>query len=183
MINYNPIYKSYMKKIAIMSDTHGFIDAQMMNLFKKCDEIWHAGDFGWNNEIKKFIETYETKGVYGNIDGQEIRKIYPKINKFQCEKINILMTHIGGYPKKYKSEIKNEILNYKPDLYICGHSHILKIMYDKNHNLIHINPGAAGKEGFHQKRTIVLIDIKERNISNIRVVELGNRAKLTKPIN
>ena len=172
-----------MTRIGLLSDTHSFLDPAVLKHFKKCDEIWHAGDFGWNKEIIKFIEGHKTKGVYGNIDGQEIRKIYPQINKFQCEDIKVLMTHIGGYPKKYKSEIKSEILNYKPDLYICGHSHILKIMYDKDHDLIHINPGAAGKEGFHQKRTIVLIDIVEKRISNIRVVELGPRAKLTKPIN
>ena len=171
-----------MKKIAIISDTHNFLDPKIIKWITDCNEIWHAGDFGYSNSIKKFIQNYKIRGVYGNIDGQEIRKIYPKIQKFECEKTKVLMTHIGGYPKKYNKDIEKHIQEYKPELYICGHSHILKIMYDKKYNLIHINPGAAGREGFHKVRTIVLLQINEKKISNIQVIELGPRSKLTQPI-
>ena len=172
-----------MKKIAIISDTHSFIDSKIHELISDCHEIWHAGDFGFSDDIQEFLKTYNVRGVYGNIDGNEIRKIYPKIQKFKCENVKILMTHIGGYPKKYKPEIKEIINSYKPDLYICGHSHILKIMYDKDYSLLHINPGSAGREGFHKMKTIVLLKINKNDISNIKVVELGPRTSLTKPIN
>jgi len=171
------------KQIAIISDTHSFFNQKMIEFIKDCDEIWHAGDFGYSPDIKKFITNHKVRGVYGNIDGQEIRKLYPKIAKFQCENIKVLITHIGGYPKKYNSEIEKEIRKYKPDLYICGHSHILKVMYDKAYDLLHINPGAAGKEGFHKIRTIVLLKIDGKKISDLRVVELGKRAELSNPIN
>ncbi len=164
-----------MKKIAIISDTHGFLDDKIIKLLNTCDEIWHAGDFGYNSTIKKFIKNNIVKGVYGNIDGPEIRKIYPKIQKFKCEQIKVLITHIGGYPKKYKNEIKKEITEYKPNLYICGHSHILKIVYDDKYKLLHINPGAAGKEGFHKMKTIVLLKIDCKKIFDLKVVELGKR--------
>ena len=168
-----------MKKIGIISDTHGFINQQIINIFKDCDEIWHAGDIGFNNEIKDFINQHHITAVYGNIDGQQIRAIYPKIQKFTCENVKILMTHIGGYPNKYNKEIETEIQSFNPDLYICGHSHILKIMYDSKYQLIHINPGSAGKEGFHQKRTVVLLSIQNTKIHDVKVIELGLRSKLT----
>ena len=168
-----------MKRIGIISDTHSFLDPKIIKHFNTCDEIWHAGDFGFNKKIKHFIETYDVKGVYGNIDGQEIRKHFPKTQKFTCEKLKVLMTHIGGYPNRYQKDIENEIKIYNPDLYICGHSHILKIMYDEKYKLIHINPGAAGKEGFHKVRTIVLLNIDGTDISNVRVIELGKRTNLT----
>ena len=167
-----------MKKIAIISDTHGFLDTQIIDIFKKCDEVWHAGDFGYSPNIKKIINQNKLRGVYGNIDGKDIRIIYPKILKFKCDQIKILMTHIGGYPGKYLKYIEQEIQLYKPDIYICGHSHILKIIYDKKYNLLHINPGAAGKEGFHQMRTMVLLNIELDKISSIKVIELGKRAKI-----
>ena len=172
-----------MKKIAIISDTHSFWDSKIDNLIYECDEIWHAGDFGYSEKIKHNIEKFHIKGVYGNIDGHSIRQIYPKLLKFKCEKIKVLMTHIGGYPKKYRPAIKDEIKKYKPDIYICGHSHILKIMYDQEYNLLHINPGAAGREGFHKVRTIVLLEIQGKQIKNLQVVELGPRVELTQPIN
>ena len=172
-----------MKKIAIISDTHSFIDEKIYNLIANCDEIWHAGDFGFSNQIQNFIKKYNIKGVHGNIDGNTIRSLYPKITKFTCEGVKVLITHIGGYPKKYKPEIIEEIKTYKPDLYICGHSHILKIMYDDDYKLLHINPGAAGKEGFHKQKTIVLLEIQNTKIKNIKVADLGPRVKLTKSIN
>jgi len=171
-----------MKKIAIISDTHSFFDPKITKWLKNCDEIWHAGDFGYSYGIKNFIENNNVQGVYGNIDGQEIRKIYPKIQKFTCEEVKVLMTHIGGYPKKYNREIEKQIQVYKPNLYICGHSHILKVIYDKDYNLLHINPGAAGKEGFHNMRTIVLLKIDGAKIFDLQVIELGKRAELSNPI-
>ena len=167
-----------MKKIGIISDTHGFINQQIINVFKDCDEIWHAGDIGFNDKIENFIKKNHIKAVYGNIDGQKIRSIYPKTLKFTCENVKVLMTHIGGYPGKYTREIESEIQLFNPDLYICGHSHILKIMYDKKHKLIHINPGSAGKEGFHKKRTVILLKVQNSKLYDVRVVELGPRTKL-----
>lgn len=172
-----------MKKIGIISDTHGFIDLKINNILQHCDEVWHAGDFGFSDEIENFIKQHKVKGVYGNIDGDKIRQLYPQIQRFTCEKIKVLIKHIGGYPKKYSKDIEHEIKSFRPDIYICGHSHILKIMYDKEYNLIHINPGAAGREGFHKMRTIVLLQINEKKISNVQVIELGPRSKLTQPIN
>lgn len=172
-----------MKKIAIISDTHGFLDKKMLRILQSCHEVWHAGDFGHNTNIKELIQNQTVIGVYGNIDGSEIRSLYPKINKFQCENIKVLMTHIGGYPTKYQNKIEEEIKKYKPDLYICGHSHILKVMYDSKYNLIHINPGAAGKEGFHKIRTMILIKINRKRIYDLEVVELGLRSKLSQSIN
>jgi len=172
-----------MKKIAILSDTHGFVDPKIKKWTKNCDQIWHAGDVGYSNQIQEFIKNPKVYGVYGNIDGNEIRKIYPKIQKFTCEKVTVLMTHIGGYPKKYNKQIEEEIEKYKPHLYICGHSHILKVMYDNNYNLLHINPGAAGKEGFHKIRTMVLLTITDAKIIDLQVIELGNRVTLSNSIN
>ena len=171
------LIKNRMKRIAIISDTHSFWDKKIDNIISDCDEIWHAGDFGYNEKIQQKINKLHIKGVYGNIDGQEIRKKYPKILKFKCEKIKVLITHIGGYPTKYRPNIEKEISIYKPNLYICGHSHILKVMYDKTYNLLHINPGAAGREGFHKKRTIVLIEIDGEKMKNLKVVELGERVR------
>ncbi|MBJ04418.1 MAG: YfcE family phosphodiesterase [Flavobacteriales bacterium] len=164
-----------MKRIAIISDTHGYLDNQIMKKFNSCDEIWHAGDFGYNDKIDGFIKDYKVKGVYGNIDGHQIRNLYPKINKFIYEGIKVLMTHIGGYPKKYNTQIREEIRLYKPDLFISGHSHILKVIYDNKYNVLHINPGAAGKEGFHQIRTLVILQIKNKEMLNIEVIELGHK--------
>jgi len=168
-----------MKKIGIISDTHGYVDTQILRIVNDCDQVWHAGDIGYNKSIDTFISQNNMCGVYGNIDGSIIRKIYPKIQKFKCEGVRVLMTHIGGYPKKYKSEIEKEIILYKPHLYICGHSHILKIIYDKKYNLLHINPGAVGKEGFHKMRTMITLNINLEKMFNIQVVELGLRGSLS----
>jgi len=167
-----------MKLISIISDTHGFLDKKTLEILSKSDETWHAGDFGYNTDIRNFINQHNVRGVYGNIDGSEIRSLYPKINKFECENIKVLMTHIGGYPYKYKKDIEEEIKYYKPDLYICGHSHILKVVYDSKYKLLHINPGALGKEGFHQKRTIILVKIDDKRIYDLEVLELGSRSQL-----
>ena len=172
-----------MKLISIISDTHGFLDKKSLEIVSQSDEVWHAGDFGYNNNIENFIKKNSVRGVYGNIDGKEIRNQYPKINKFKCENIKVLITHIGGYPNRYKQDVEQEIKQYKPDLYICGHSHILKVIYDPKYKLLHINPGALGKEGFHKTRTIVIIKIDDKRIYDLEVVELGSRTQLTNSIN
>lgn len=171
------LFNSPMKKIGLLSDTHGFIDDKIISHFKECDEVWHAGDFGAdvNEELEKH---FFVRGVYGNIDGQKIRTKYPEHNKFNIEGLNVWITHIGGYPGNYDWKIRSEIQKNPPGLFICGHSHILKVIPDKKLNLLHINPGAAGKSGFHIMRTIVRFQIEKRDIKNLEVVELGKRGAI-----
>ena len=166
-----------MKKIGLLSDTHGYIDEKMKSFFSDRDEVWHAGDFGAdvNEELEKL---WLVRGVYGNIDGQKLRTIYPENNRFTCEGLNVWMTHIGGYPGNYDSKIRSEIQNNPPGLFICGHSHILKVIPDKNLNLLHINPGAAGKSGFHIMRTMVRFQIENGTVRNLEVIELGKRSSI-----
>lgn len=166
-------------KIGLLSDTHGYLDEKLFTYFKACDEIWHAGDIGDINLIEQLAAFKPVKAVYGNIDGQEVRRIYPKDQKFNCEGLQVWMTHIGGYPPRYKPDILPAIKKELPDIFICGHSHILKVMPDRAHNnLLHLNPGAAGKHGFHHMRTVLRFDIQEKKISNMQVIELGKRAAL-----
>ncbi len=160
-----------MKRIGLLSDTHGYLDEKIIIFFKDCDEIWHAGDMG-NIEIADKISEIKTlRGVYGNIDGQEVRITYPKIQSFICEGVNVLMTHIGGYPGRYEKEIKELILKLKPNLFISGHSHILKVMYDKKNELLHINPGAAGNSGLHKFQTAIRFIIDGKEIKDLEVFE------------
>ena len=168
-----------MTKIGLLSDTHGYLDPKIFNYFKSCDEIWHAGDFG-TIEVSDQLEKFKPlKGVYGNIDGTELRKIHPLIQCFEIEGFKVLMTHIGGYPGKYSPQVKELLAIEKPNIFICGHSHILRIMSDKNYNnLLFINPGAAGKEGFHKIKTIVRFNLDKGKISNMEVIELGNRGEI-----
>lgn len=162
-----------MKKIGLLSDTHTYLDDRIHEHFKKCDEIWHAGDIG---DIKS-LETLESwkplKAVYGNIDGHKIRAAVPETLRFQCEEVDVLIKHIGGYPGRYDRSIAQEIYTLPPKLFITGHSHILKVMPDKKLDLLHINPGAAGRIGFHRVRTIVRFIIDGRNIRDLEVIELG----------
>jgi uncharacterized protein len=160
-----------MKKIGLLSDTHGFIDDKMIDFFSSCDEIWHAGDIGNLAVADKLSQNKPLKGVYGNIDGQEVRITYPKIQKFRCEQVNVFMIHIGGYPGKYEKEVKTIIQNTDVDLFISGHSHILKVMYDKQNELLHINPGAAGKSGLHKHQTAVRFIIDNKEIKDLEVFE------------
>lgn len=160
-----------MKKIGLLSDTHAFVDDKIIDFFKPCDEIWHAGDIGNIETANRFSEFKSFKAVYGNIDGQDIRITYPKVQWFECEEVKVLMTHIGGYPGKYYREIKDMIKKLKPNLFICGHSHILKVIYDKENNLLHINPGAAGKSGFHKVITAVRFSIDGSNIKDLEIFE------------
>jgi uncharacterized protein len=165
-----------MKRIGLLSDTHGYWDESMLKYFSECDEIWHSGDFGSIEAIQKLQSIGKTlKGVYGNIDGQEIRFLFPEINIFNCEDVKVMIKHIGGYPPKYTPETKAQILTARPQLFISGHSHILKIMYDDAMQCLYINPGAAGKQGWHKVRTLVRFTIDEKNIKDCEVVELGKR--------
>jgi len=160
-----------MKKIGLLSDTHGYIDEKILDFFKECDEVWHAGDIG-NIETADIISAKKKlRAVYGNIDGQDVRIVYPKIQSFKCEEVSVLMIHIGGYPGKYQPEVRDMICNLKPKLFISGHSHILKVMYDEKNEVLHINPGAAGKSGLHKHRTVVRFIIDKTEIKDLEVFE------------
>ena len=161
-----------MTRIGLISDTHSFLDNNVFHHFENCDEIWHAGDFGTitiANDLKKIKPL---KGVYGNIDGYDVRSVYPLQLVFTCEKVKVMMRHIGGYPPNYNPETKKELLLHQPKLFISGHSHILKIMYDDKLECLYINPGAAGKHGWHKARTIVRFAIDGSNIKDCEVIEL-----------
>ena len=139
-----------MTRIGLLSDTHGYLDDAVFKHFENCDEIWHAGDFG-NIELADKLAAFKPlRGVYGNIDGKDMRLIYPEHLRFNCEEVDVWMTHIGGYPENYNPLVKHEIYTKPPKLFICGHSHILKVIYDKKISCLHLNPGAAGKQGWHK---------------------------------
>lgn len=161
-----------MKKILLLSDTHGHIDERILYYAQQADEIWHAGDIGSLNITDQLKAIKPLKGVYGNIDNAEIRKEFPLNNRFMCEEVDVWITHIGGYPGRYSPAIKNELRQNPPKLFISGHSHILKVMNDKNLNLLHMNPGAAGKQGFHKKRTMLRFQIDAKNMAGLEVIEL-----------
>jgi len=164
-----------MTRIGLISDTHSYLDDAVFNHFASCDEVWHAGDFG-DFKVANALKIFKPfKGVYGNIDGQDVRAEYPEHLKFNCEKVKVWMTHIGGYPGKYNPKIREQVLQEQPDLFICGHSHILKVMYDKKISCLHLNPGAAGKYGWHKVRTLLRFCISEEKILNLEVIELANR--------
>lgn len=162
-----------MKKILLISDTHGYIDDKILEYCKSVDEVWHAGDVGSISVIDKIKSLKPFKGVYGNIDNQNIRCELPLDCKFICEKVKVWITHIGGYPNAYKKNIIEKLEYEKVDLFICGHSHILKIIYDKKFDLLHINPGAIGKNGFHKKRTMVRFSINGKKIENVEIIEFN----------
>lgn len=161
-----------MKKILILSDTHGFIDDAIRKYANSHDEIWHAGDWGTIAVYDALQAINPVKGVYGNIDDHEIRTENPRGRCFTVEGVKVLMTHIGGYPGRYNKDFKQRIIKERPALVITGHSHILKVVYDKALNHLHINPGAAGIHGFHHVRTMVSIEIDDGKISNAKVIEL-----------
>lgn len=164
-----------MLKIGLLSDTHAYWDEKYAEYFKNCDEIWHAGDIGSDLMAARLALLKPLRAVYGNIDGQSLRLQYPKIAHFTVEEVRVMMTHIGGYPGRYHPEIRKELYDTRPNLFIAGHSHILKVAFDKNLNCLHINPGAAGKSGFHQVRTLVRFAIDGKNIQDLEVIELGSR--------
>lgn len=160
-----------MKKILLLSDTHGYIDDDILKYVKQADEVWHAGDIG-NLEVTDAIKALKPlRAVYGNIDDTKARMEFPEHNRFTCEKVDVWMTHIGGYPGRYNPRIKAEINEKPPKLFICGHSHILKVMPDKKLNLLHMNPGAVGKQGLHKVRTMLRFTIDGDKIGNLEVVE------------
>jgi uncharacterized protein len=163
------------KKIALISDTHNYLDAGLFKHLENTDEIWHAGDVGTIEIIERLRKIKPVKAVYGNIDGQDVRKECPETLRFKCEDVDVLITHIGGYPGKYHPKIRAELQLRPPKLFICGHSHILKVIYDQKLNLLHMNPGACGIQGFHQVKTILLFSINSNEIKDLRAVELGER--------
>ncbi|HIZ06091.1 MAG TPA: metallophosphatase family protein [Candidatus Phocaeicola gallistercoris] len=163
-----------MTKIGLLSDTHGYWDERYLQYFEPCDQIWHAGDIGSLTIAERLNSFRPFKAVYGNIDGQDIRKLFPEINRFTIDEADVLMKHIGGYPGKYDISIRNILQENPPTLFISGHSHILKVMYDKKLNLLHINPGAAGKYGYHTIRTLIRFTIDKGNFSQLEVIELSN---------
>ncbi len=167
-----------MIKIGLISDTHNYLDPQISEYFADRDEIWHAGDFGTIQIAQELEKIAPVIGVYGNIDGQDIRNEYPLHQRFEKEGINVWMTHIGGIPGRYCIPIKDNIEDDPPDLFICGHSHILKIARDQSLNkMLYMNPGAAGKQGFQIYRTIVRFTIHEKTIKDVEVINLGKLGK------
>ena len=164
-----------MKKILLLSDTHSYIDDAILKHVKQADEVWHAGDIGDLNVTNQIKKLKPLKAVFGNIDGHEARTEFPENNRFMCEGIDVWITHIGGYPNRYDIRIRDSIRKNPPDLFICGHSHILKVMPDKKLNLLHMNPGAVGKYGFHKVRTMLRFVIDESNIKDLEVIEFENR--------
>ncbi len=165
-------------KIGLISDTHSFLDEKVFHYFDSVDEIWHAGDIG-DIQVANQLEKFKPfRAVYGNIDDLEIRQKYPEMLIFSIEQVKVLMIHIGGYPTRYAKGIKNLLLEHKPKLFICGHSHILKVLPDpKLDNVLHINPGAAGQQGFHHMRTLVRFDVYSGTVKNLEVIELGMRGR------
>ena len=164
-----------MTKILLLSDTHGHMDRSILKYAAQADEIWHAGDIGSLSVTDQLEALKPVRGVYGNIDDHVIQKEFPENNRFMCEGVDVWITHIGGYPNKYNMRVREEIKVNPPKLFICGHSHILKVMHDKKLGLLHMNPGACGKHGFHQVRTMLRFVIDGDKISDLEVVELGKR--------
>ncbi|NJO24945.1 MAG: metallophosphoesterase family protein [Bacteroidia bacterium] len=178
-----------MKRIGLISDTHGWLDEKVLSISKIVMEVWHAGDFGSMELVDQLRSKWsdlpagrsdrdgETrlKGVYGNIDGNEIRSIYPEQLVFMCEEVKVMMRHIGGSPPRYNPETKKQLAMHKPQLFISGHSHILKVIYDYKINCLHMNPGAAGKQGWHKVRTIIRFVIDRKDMKDCEVIELGKR--------
>ncbi|MEA3427187.1 MAG: metallophosphoesterase family protein [Bacteroidota bacterium] len=164
-----------MTTIGLISDTHDYLDEAVFRHFANCDEIWHAGDFGSASIAEALQQCKPLRGVYGNIDGQDIRSQFPETLVWTCEQVKIVMTHIGGYPPKYNPASKALIQEHQPQLFISGHSHILKVMYDDKQHCLHMNPGAAGKQGWHKTRTLIRFVIDGREMKHCEVIELGAR--------
>lgn len=164
-----------LKKILLLSDTHSYIDEKILKYVNQADEVWHAGDIGDLKVTDTLKKMKPLRAVYGNIDDAKARMEFPLDNRFRCEDVEVYITHIGGYPKKYNSRVLEELKNKTPKLFICGHSHILKVMYDKDFNLLHLNPGAAGIYGMHQVRTMLRFEIDKDQIKNLEVIELGTK--------
>lgn len=160
-----------MKKIGLLSDTHGGLSKRVVRFMEDVDEIWHAGDIGTEELADQLAEMKPLRAVYGNIDGHVLRRMFPENLRFFCEEVEVFMTHIGGYPGRYEPRIRKEIYSKPPQLFISGHSHILKVIYDKRISCLHINPGAAGNKGFHKVCTAVRFVIDGKNIKDMEVLE------------
>ena len=164
-----------MLRIGLLSDTHAYWDEKYLQYFESCDEIWHAGDIGSLEDARRLADYRPFRAVYGNIDGQEIRKLYPQINRFTVEGAEILIKHIGGYPGNYDPSVRGSLFVRPPKLFISGHSHILKVKYDKTLGMLHINPGAAGNYGFHKVRTLVRFSVDDGVFKDLEVIELADK--------
>lgn len=171
-----------MTRVGLISDTHGYLDEKVFDHFKDRDEVWHIGDFGDMEVVNRLRERWSDgdrqtrlKGVYGNIDDQDIRNLFPEQLVFMCEKVKVMVRHIGGYPPKYNPETRKELSIHKPQLFISGHSHILKVIFDPVLDCLHMNPGAAGKQGWQQMRTLIRFVIDGKDIKNCEVIELGKK--------
>ena len=164
-----------MKKILLLSDTHSHIDEKILKYASQADEIWHAGDIGDLHVTDELKELKPLRAVYGNIDDDKARMEFPLNNRFLCEGVDVWITHIGGYPGKYNQAIRDEIAANPPKLFICGHSHILKVMFDQKLNLLHMNPGAAGVSGFHKVRTMLRFEIDGQKIQNLEIIEMDSK--------
>jgi uncharacterized protein len=167
-----------MRRIGLLSDTHGDIPERLFTFFEKCDEIWHTGDIGNDESLIRLAGGRILRAVYGNIDGQDIRIKYPAKQRFLCEGMDILMTHIGGYPGHYDRSIRYELNTHPPKMFICGHSHILKVIYDKKLEILHLNPGAAGRNGFHKVCTALRFVIDGTDIREMEIWETGRLGDL-----
>lgn len=164
-------------KIALISDSHSHMDHTTLSYLQEVDEIWHAGDIG-NREVMRVLpEGKIIRAVFGNIDDTDILEDYPEWQEFVCDQVKVLMTHIGGKPPRYAKGVKERILKSMPTIFICGHSHICKVEFDREMNCLYMNPGAMGQQGFHVMRTILLFDLEYGNVKNLRMVELGQRGK------
>jgi putative phosphoesterase len=172
-----------MKNILIISDTHNFLDPKLIKYIEQADEVWHGGDIGTYELCKQIEKTCgersrtikPLKAVWGNIDGTDLRKTYQEHLIFNCEDIKVYITHIAGPVGKYNPKVREIMLQEKPDLFICGHSHILKVMFDKTYNVLYLNPGACGVHGFHKVKTAVRLEIEGKEMKNLEVIELGSR--------
>lgn len=166
-------------KIGLLSDTHSYLDPRIVTYFKDCDEVWHAGDIGDSSLVAELEQFKLLRGVYGNIDDKKVQSRFPEDLRFNCEGIDVLITHIGGTPPNYNPRIKKILKEKAPDLFICGHSHILRIQRDANYNnMLYLNPGAAGNHGFHKTKTIVRFEVNDKKIEGMEVIELGKRGAL-----
>jgi putative phosphoesterase len=164
-----------LKRILLLSDTHGYLDEKILKYLNHVDEVWHAGDIGTLNVANNLSELKPLRAVYGNIDGPEIREKFKEDLNFFCEGLKICITHIGGYPGKYNSKAKKIIEKHNPKIFICGHSHILKVIFDKKTGLLHMNPGACGVYGFHRIRTMLKFNIDNDKIENLQIIELAKK--------
>ncbi len=162
-----------MKRIGLLSDTHGYWDARFEQYFEPCDEIWHAGDIGTVELAERFMRFRPFRAVCGNIDGGDLRRMFPPLLRWRCEEADVLMTHIGGYPGHYDRGITRMLHAQPPGLFVCGHSHILKVQYDRTLGLLHINPGAAGRQGWQSVRTLVRFKVDGKDFKDLEVIELG----------